>query len=95
MAYMHYTHQEERLTYWRTYAGAEVDIVIGDARVAIEIKATEDVQPRHLKGLRSFGEEHPECRRIVVSLDIINRKIGEVENLYVEDFFKLLWTEGI
>ena len=95
MAYMHYTHQEERLTYWRTYAGAEVDIVIGDARVAIEIKATEDVQPRHLKGLRSFGEEHPECRRIVVSLDIINRKIGEVENLYVEDFFKLLWIEGI
>jgi len=95
MAYMHYTHQEEKLSYWRTYNGAEVDIIVGDARVAIEIKSAEEVKPRHLKGLRTFGEEHPESRCLMVSLDKINRRIGAVECIYVLDFFKMLWNEGI
>ena len=55
---MHYTHSEEQLSYWRTYTGVEVDVVIGDARVAIEIKSVEEVMTRHLKGLKAFGEEH-------------------------------------
>ena len=90
-AYLHYHHSDEQLTYWRTYTGIEVDAVIGDARVAIEIKSVEEVMPRHLKGLKAFGEEHPQSRRIMVSLDPINRHIGEVECLYVMDFFKMLW----
>ena len=57
-AWMHYTHSEEQLSYWRTYTGVEVDVVIGDARVAIEIKSVEEVMTRHLKGLKAFGEEH-------------------------------------
>ena len=90
-AYLHYHHSDEQLTYWRTYTGIEVDAVIGDARVAIEIKSVEEVMPRHLKGLKAFGEEHPQSRRIMVSLDPINRHIGEVECFYVMDFFKMLW----
>ena len=90
-AYLHYHHSDEQLTYWRTYTGIEVDAVIGDARVAIEIKSVEEVMPRHLKGLKAFGEEHPQSRRIMVSLDPINRRIGEVECFYVMDFFKMLW----
>ena len=95
MAYMHYTHQEEKLSYWRTYNGAEVDIIVGDARVAIEIKSAEEVKPRHLKGLRTFGEEHPESRCLMVSLDKLNRRIGTIECIHVLDFFKKLWSEGI
>lgn len=95
VAYLHYTHSEDKLTYWRTYTGLEVDAVLGDARVAIEIKSTEEVQPRHLKGLKAFSEEHPDCRLIVVSLDIFNRRIGNIESLYVLDFFRQLWTGAI
>lgn len=94
-AWMHYTHSEETLSYWRTYTGIEVDVVIGDARIAIEIKSTEEVMNRHLKGLKAFGEEHPQSRRIIVSLDKFNRHMGDIECLYVLDFFKLLWSEGI
>ena len=94
-AWMHYTHSEETLSYWRTYTGMEVDVVIGDARVAIEIKSAEEVMNRHLKGLKAFGEEHPQSRRIIVSLDKFNRHMGDVECMYVLDFFKLLWSEGI
>lgn len=95
VAWQHYTHCEEQLSYWRTYTGVEVDIVLGDARVAIEIKATEEVQPRHLKGLKAFEDEYPNSRRIVVSLDRFSRKIGDVECLYVMDFFNMLWTKGL
>ncbi len=94
-AWLRYTHSEETLSYWRTYTGIEVDAVIGDARVAIEIKSAEEIQPRHLKGLKAFGEEHPDSRRMVVSLDKFNRRIGDIECVYVLDFFKMLWSGGI
>jgi predicted AAA+ superfamily ATPase len=92
IAYMHYTHQDERLSYWRTYAGTEVDVVIGDARIAIEIKSVEEVMPKHLKGLKAFGEEHPESRRIIVSQDIFPRRIGDIECIPVKEFFRRLWA---
>lgn len=94
-AWLHYTHSDETLSYWRTYTGLEVDAVIGDARVAIEIKSVEDVMTKHLKGLKAFGEEHPQSRKIIVSLDRINRRIGDIECIYVLDFFKELWGNGI
>ena len=75
--------------------GIEVDAIIGDARVAIEIKSAEEIQPRHLKGLKAFAEEHPDCRRIMVSLDRFSRTIDGIECLYVIDFFKTLWAEGL
>ena len=94
-AWLHYTHSEEELSYWRTYTGMEVDAIIGDARVAIEIKSVEEVMPKHLKGLKAFGEEHPQSRKIVVSFDKINRRIGDVESIYVMDFFKEMLNKGL
>ena len=91
-AWLHYSHSEEKLSYWRTYTGIEVDAVIGDARMAIEIKSVEEVFARHLKGLKAFGEEHPDCRRMIVSLDVLNRRMGDVECIYVVDFLKNLWA---
>lgn len=95
IAYLGYTHSDEKLTFWRTYTGLEVDVVLGDAKVAIEIKSAEEVMTKHLKGLKAFGEEYPESRRIIVSLDIFNRRMGEIECLYVKDFFKMLWNDEI
>lgn len=95
IAYMHYSHSEEQLAYWRTYTGIEVDLIIGECRVAIEIKSTEEIQNRHLKNLKIFGEEHPMCRKIIVSLDVFTRTIGDIECLYVMDFFGKLWSDGI
>ena len=91
-AYIGYTHNEQELSYWRTYSGIEVDAVIGDAKIAIEIKSSEEVLPKHLKGLKAFGEEHPDCRLIIVSLDPINRKIGDIETIYIYDFLQQLWA---
>lgn len=94
VAYLGYMHSEKHLSYWRTYAGAEVDAVIG-SEVAIEIKSVEEVLPRHLKGLKAFGEEHPESRRIIVSLDPFDRTLGDVECMHVNRFFDDLWSHRL
>ena len=94
-AWLSYSESDERLSFWRTYTGVEVDAVIGDARVAIEIKSVEEVLPRHLKGLKAFAFDYEGCRLIIVSLDKINRRMGDVDCLYVLDFFKMLWEKGV
>lgn len=94
-AYLHYTHSEEALSYWRTYTGVEVDVVIGDARVAIEIKSADEIMSKHLKGLKTFGDEYPSSRRMIVSFDRFNRRQDNIECIYVKDFLKLLWNKGL
>lgn len=94
-AYLSYAQSSEGLTYWRTYSGLEVDAVIGEARVAIEIKSVEEVLPRHLKGLKAFNADYPDCRSVVVSLDPIERRIGDVECIPVLRFFSMLWRGEI
>lgn len=92
VAYLNYSHSDEKLSYWRTYSGIEVDAVIGDARIAIEIKSVDEVQTRHLKGLKAFAEDYPASRRIIVSLDPFNRHMGDIECIYVLDFFRMMWN---
>jgi predicted AAA+ superfamily ATPase len=92
IAYIGYSRNENVLTYWRTYTGIEVDAIIGNAKIAIEFKSTEDVQNKHLKGLRAFADEYPECRKIIVALDRISRTTDDgIEIMYVYDFLKQLW----
>jgi len=92
IAYIGYTHNELKLSYWRTYAGLEVDAVIGDAQIAIEIKSCDLVQNKHLKGIRAFAEEHTDCRKVVVSLDRITRTTDDnIELIYVREFLSNLW----
>ena len=91
-AYLDYTDSEEELTYWHTYNKDEVDAVIGDARIAIEIKSTDHVESKHKKGLQKFVEEHPQARQIIVSRDFLTRRSGDIDLYYVTDFFKALWA---
>lgn len=94
-AYLGYTGSEEELTYWHTYENLEVDAVIGDARVAIEIKSTDHVNHDDKKGVTEFAKEHPETKQILVSRDRISRRNGDVDLYYVTDFFKALWAGEI
>lgn len=91
IAYKGYNDKRDTISYWHTYDKKEVDVIIGDAKVAIEIKSTEHVETKHKKGLKAFKEEHPDCRLILVSLDPITRKSDDKELIYVLDFLKMLW----
>ncbi len=91
IAYIGYHHKDEKLSYWRTHSGVEVDAVLENARLAIEIKSVEEVLPRHLKGLKSFGNDYSGFRKVLVSLDRINRQVDDIELIYIHDFLKMLW----
>lgn len=95
VAYLAYTNSDEELSYWHTYENIEVDAIIGDARVAIEIKSTDHVDHGDKKGIMEFAKEHPNAKQILVSRDRISRRSGNVDLYYVTDFFKALWAGEI
>ena len=92
IAYLGYRKSRERLSYWHTYSGNEVDAIIGD-RIAIEIKATDLVKPKHLKGLKAFADEYTGFERFLVSWDPISRTTEDgIHVIYIRDFLKNLWS---
>ena len=95
IAYLSYSESDEHLSYWRTASGYEVDAIIGDGRVAIEFKSSEEVQSKHTKGLKAFSEEYADARLIVVSMDVNPRMLNGVEILPAMDFLNLLWEGKI
>ncbi len=95
IAWLSYSQSNEKLTYWRTSSGYEVDAIIGDGRIAIEIKASGEVKSRHLKGLKAFLEDFPEAKAIVVSLDKYPGILNGVEIIPAQQFLKSLWNSEI
>ena len=92
IAYIGYSHNEKKLSYWRTYNGKDVDAVIGAAEIGIEVKSTSEIKPKHISNFKEFKEEFPDSRCIVISKDKFNRRIEQVESLYVFDFLRMLWA---
>lgn len=91
-AYLEYSDSHHRLSYWRTTTGHEVDIVIGEAYVAIEVKSTEEVHSHHTKALSVFAESFPDCRLVIVSLDKYPRKMNNILIFPALEFLKRLWS---
>jgi predicted AAA+ superfamily ATPase len=95
IAYLDYNLLDDKITYWRTTHGQEVDCIIGNGRVAIEFKSSKEVQSRHTKGLRAFQEEFPQAKLIIVSLDKYRRTQNDVEIYPATEFLKELWDNKI
>ena len=92
-AYLDYTESDKKLSFWHTLNNAyEVDAIIGDAEVAIEIKSSANVVSSHLKGLKAFKEEYPDCKLIVVSLEERPRLFNDVEVWPAKEFLSRLWN---
>lgn len=95
IAYLSYNEKKEKLSYWRTSNGYEVDAIIGDARVAIEFKSSEEVQSKHTKGLKAFEEDFPDAKKIIVSLDRNKRILNGIEVIPAMEFLQMLWSGNI
>ena len=72
-----------------------MDAVLGNAKVAIEIKSTDEVQSRHTKGLKAFLEDFPDARPIIVSRDRAARTLNGIEIIPVLEFLRMLWSGEI
>jgi len=95
-AFISYRDLDERLTYWRLASKIEVDFVIGDMRLAIEAKATANVTRKHLKGLGTLAEEHPDVPRMVICLEPRPRRTDDgIDIVPATDFAHRLWQGDI
>jgi predicted AAA+ superfamily ATPase len=84
------------ISYWHTTSQLEVDFILGDAQVAIEAKSTERPTTDHLKGLRAWREEQPECRCILVArVERARRTPDGIEITPWRSFLRELWAGGI
>ena len=96
IAYSHYSGKNYTISYWHTASQIEVDFILGDHEIAIEVKSTDMVNLRHIKGLKSFAEEYNVRRSIVISTDPYPRMIGSIEILPWRVFFgTVMGREGV
>lgn len=96
MAYLSYRNTHKSLSYWHTLDNRyEVDAIIGNAEYAIEIKSSANAGSHDTKGLRAFGEEHPDCKLILVSMDERPRLMNGIEVWPAQQFLKRLWDDKL
>jgi len=94
-AHSKYSDLDYPISYWRTASQIEVDFVLGDHEVAIEVKGSNNIQTRHLKGLKSFAEEYKVKKLIVVSNDPLERLSENILILPWKRFLEKLWAGEI
>jgi predicted AAA+ superfamily ATPase len=94
-AYRHYSKLEFPISFWRTASGSEVDLILGDAEIALEIKASSRVADR-TKGLHLFHQEN-KCRQsFIISREQRPRKISsQITVLPWQNFCEMLWDGDI
>jgi predicted AAA+ superfamily ATPase len=91
-AHSKYSRLNYTISYWRTTSQIEVDFVLGNHEVAIEVKATDNVQEKHTKGLREFSKDYQVRKLIIVSNDPHERKMGDIHIIPWEVYLEMLWN---
>lgn len=94
-AYLSYRRLKKSMMYWRSTSQFEVDLIVAND-LALEVKASSQVQDRHLKGLRAFKEEGLIKRHALVSLDAELRQTKDGIFIYPWQYFlEALWRDEI
>lgn len=91
-AHGRYSGLDYPVAYWRTASQLEVDFILGDHELAVEVKATDSADDRHLRGLRAFQEEYKVREAILVSRDAKPRRMGNIRVLPWSLFLEELWS---
>ena len=99
-AYLSYSRIKDRLMFWRTEDGAEVDFIV-DGQIAVEVKASQKVSEADLKSLRilqaeSRGRKDPLVGDYyLISNDPLDRTKDGVHLLHWKTFMQRLWAGDI
>ncbi len=95
MSTKHAAHQKHmEMFFWTTINHQEVDFIIG-TELAIEIKSTDRITKKHLKGLKLLKEEDICKNYCIVSLDNTINELEGYKIYYWQDFLQLLWSDQI
>jgi predicted AAA+ superfamily ATPase len=91
-AHSSYTGLDYPISYWRTASQIEIDFVLGNHEVAIEVKSSDKINERHLKGLKSFSEEYKVKHLILVCNEPLPRLHQNIHILPYQVFLQKLWA---
>jgi len=92
-AYLSYFELFKNIHFWRTHCGKEVDLVVGEAEWAIEIKTSKHKSIKDFKGLLAFNEEFPRAKLIAITFDDSRRVIdNKIEVFPWQVFLKKMWN---
>jgi len=98
LEFMHihgYKHTEHKVGFFRTRAGAEVDLIEerhGKIR-AIEIKSHTNIGPNQIRGLINFSREFPDAELLLVCLIPQEISLGKVRCVPYHKFFQDEWKD--
>lgn len=91
-AFLSYHRIDLQLQYWRSTSHFEVDFIIGN-KLAIEVKGTDLVTDKHLKGIRALKEEGLIQTYAVISLDLNDRLTADGIHIWpLKSFLQKLWS---
>ena len=92
-AYNMYNESFAQFYYWRLAGGTEVDFIINNMETAMEAKAVKKITARHLKGLRSLRNDHPEVKRslVICCEDKYRVTDDNIEIIPAKKFIQMLW----
>lgn len=94
-AHSHYSGLDYVISYWRTASQLEVDFILGKHQVALEVKGSDNISARHLRGLKAFMEEYEVEKAVIVCTEPRARLIEGIYILPWQDFLKQLWKGEI
>ncbi|MDD4219862.1 MAG: AAA family ATPase [Sphaerochaetaceae bacterium] len=89
-AYLDYTKNRQKLTYWRSTANQEVDFLIG-TELSIEVKASSTISSKHLRGLRALREENIFSNYCIVCQEEHPRTLEGIAIYPWKYFLEQLW----
>ena len=97
LAYRSYRELDFPIRFWRTKSGLECDFVLGrDGTVAVEVKGTDNVRSRDLKGLTAYMDEHrPRLAIVVANEPAPRRTAAGIWLLPWREFLERLWDDQI
>lgn len=90
-AHSRYSGKDYQISYWRTASQIEVDFILGDNEVALEVKGSDHISSRHIRGLKAFIKEYKVHKSIVVCTEPKPRLIGDILVLSWQAFLEQLW----
>lgn len=91
-AYKAYRNPELDITYWRTSTGYEVDFLLGEKKVALEIKSGKMVHDIDLKSLKALQEDGKVKHLLVISQEKYPRDVEGIKIIPWKIFLEMLWA---
>jgi predicted AAA+ superfamily ATPase len=90
-----YIELDYKINFWRTKSGYEVDFILGDGKIAVEVKGTSYVENRETRALDALIDEYTPQQAFVVCNEKVERVHGQIKIIPWRKFLEDLWQRKI